>query len=123
MDRARHTWNKGSGELKSISMTPPEYAFTKTGQTGQLSIKATFTDGSEENITPLCDYRTNDDSVATVDPLGQVKAVRAGDTAIIVLYRGQVLPVRHGPDQRRRPAFSIRRFPKSTMSTAKCSPS
>ena len=87
-------WTKGSGEVKSISMTPPEYAFTKAGQAGQLAIKATFADGSVENITPLCDYRTNDESVATVNSLGQVKGLRAGDTAIVVSYRGQVLPVR-----------------------------
>ena len=88
------TWTKGSGDVQSISMTPPEYAFSKPGQTGQLTIKATFTDGSVENITPLCDYRTNDDSIATVNAIGQVKAARPGDTAIIVSYRGQVLPVR-----------------------------
>src|SRR5262249_20820602 len=47
-----------------------------------------------EDITPLCDYRTNDEAVAEVSPLGQVTSVRAGDTAIIVSYRGNVLPVR-----------------------------
>src|SRR5262245_22874495 len=48
-------WTKGSGEVKSIAMTPPEYAFKKPGENGQLTIKATFADGSVENITPLCD--------------------------------------------------------------------
>ena len=106
------TWTKGSGELKSIAMTPPEYAFTKAGQTGQLTIKATFGDGSIENITPLCDYRTNDDAVATVNPLGQVKAVRPGDTAIIVSYRGQVLPVRVMVPTESAPGFQYPKVPE-----------
>src|SRR5262249_24512973 len=45
-------------------------------------------------ITPFCDFRTNDDAVADVTPLGVVKARRAGDTVIVVSYRGQVVPVR-----------------------------
>ena len=83
-----------AGEVRGIAMTPTEYAFKKAGETGQLRIKAKFADDSEEDITAFCDYRTNDDAVATVNPLGQVKAVKPGDTAVIVSYRGQVLPVR-----------------------------
>ena len=56
--------------------------------------QAAFADGTKENITALCDFRTNDDSVVEVTPLGQVKALRPGDTAVIVSYRGNVLPVR-----------------------------
>src|SRR4051794_33250258 len=41
-------WTKGSGDIRSIRITPPEYAFKKPGQTGQLSVLATFADGSEE---------------------------------------------------------------------------
>src|SRR5205085_10227880 len=85
---------KGSGDVKAIVMTPPEYAFQKAGETGQLTIRATFADGSSEDISPFCDYRTNDDAVAEVTPLGMVKAIRPGDTAIVVSYRGNVLPVR-----------------------------
>jgi hypothetical protein len=105
-------WEKGSGEVKSIAMTPPEYAFKKAGQIGQLTIKATFADGSVENITPLCDYRTNDDAVATVNPLGQVKAVRPGDTAIVVSYRGQVLPVRVMIPTESAPGFTYPKVPE-----------
>src|SRR5262245_20623234 len=87
-------WEKGSGEVKGVRISPPELAFTKAGLQGQLTVKAQFADGSEENITPLCDYRTNDDAVADVTPLGQVKGRGPGDTAVVVSYRGTVLPVR-----------------------------
>jgi hypothetical protein len=88
------TWTKGSGQVVSLRITPAEYAFTKAGTKGQLRVKAKFADGSEEDVTPLCDFRTNDDAIAEVSSFGTVQAIRAGDTAIIVSYRGNVLPVR-----------------------------
>ncbi len=87
-------WHKGSGDVASIAVNPPEYAFPKPGLTGQLKIEAKFSDGSSEDITPLCDFRTNDDAVVQVTPLGEIKAMQPGDTAVIVSYRGNVLPVR-----------------------------
>jgi hypothetical protein len=87
-------WKKGSGEVASVAVVPPEYAFTAPGQAGQLRVQATFADGSTENITALCDFRTNDEAVAEVTALGGLRAVRPGDTAVVVSYRGHVLPVR-----------------------------
>lgn len=87
-------WQAGSGSVRTIAITPPEYAFRKAGETGQLQVKATFADGTTEAITSLCDFRTNDEAVVEVTPLGALRATRPGDTAVIVSYRGNVLPVR-----------------------------
>jgi len=87
-------WTKGSGDVKSITLTPSEYAFSGPDQSGQMEVRAQFADGTEENITPLCDFRINDDAVAEVTPLGQVKSTRPGDTALVVSYRGNVLAAR-----------------------------
>src|SRR5262245_198655 len=87
-------WQKGSGAVERITITPPEYAFGKPGETGQLKVVARFADGTEEDITPFCDFRTNDDAVADVNALGEVRARQPGDTAVVVSYRGNVLPVR-----------------------------
>ncbi len=84
----------GSGEVRSLVLTPPEYVFGKPGLTGQLKVEAAFADGSTEDVTTLCDFRTNDDAVAEVSPQGQVRAVRPGDTAVVISYRGHVRPVR-----------------------------
>ncbi len=86
--------DKGRGTVKAITITPKEYAFQKAGDVGQLLVKARFADGSEEDITPLCDFRTNDENVATVTPLGSITTVQPGDTAIVVAYRGNILPIR-----------------------------
>ncbi|HEY7327432.1 MAG TPA: DUF1549 and DUF1553 domain-containing protein [Gemmataceae bacterium] len=84
----------GSGTVVKIAITPAEYTFGKPGQTGQIQVKATFADGATETITSLCDFRTNDEAVAEVTPLGGLRAGRPGDTAVIVSYRGNVVPVR-----------------------------
>ncbi len=87
-------WKKGSGEIVGLTINPPEYAFSKPGQSGQLTVEAAFADGSKETITSLCDFRVLDDSVADVNALGQIQSKQPGDTAIVVSYRGQVRPVR-----------------------------
>jgi hypothetical protein len=87
-------WTPGSGAVKTLTITPPELAFARPGQSALLAVKATFTDGSTEDVTPFCEFRTNDDAVGEVSSLGQVKGLRPGDTALVVSYRGNVLPVR-----------------------------
>src|SRR5207247_6336510 len=66
----------------------------KAGEARQVQVSARFGDGSEADITPFCDFRTNDEAVAEVSNLGLVKSLRPGSTAIVVSYRGNVLPVR-----------------------------
>ncbi|MFQ3649415.1 MAG: DUF1549 domain-containing protein [Gemmataceae bacterium] len=88
------TIKPGHGNVKSVSIHPSELALPRPGTTGNLRVIATFADNSEEDVTALCDFRSNDDAVAEVDSLGHVKGLRAGDTAIVVSYRGTVLPVR-----------------------------
>src|SRR5262249_38339779 len=87
-------WHKGSGEVKAVRVTPPEHAFPKAGESVRLRVSATFADSSESDITPFCDFRTNDAAVAEVSTLGTVKALRPGSPAVVVSYRGNVLPVR-----------------------------
>ena len=88
------SWKKGSGAVTTITLTPPEFRFHQAGETGRLMVKARFTDGSEEDITRFCDFRTNDDAVAEVTSSSEVKALRPGDTAIVVSYRGDIFAVR-----------------------------
>ena len=85
--------SNGSGQVKSVAVTPTQLAFSKAGETQTIQVNATFIDGSVNDITCFCDYRTNDDAVADVSNLGVVKSIKAGSTAIVVSYRGNVLPV------------------------------
>jgi hypothetical protein len=87
-------WHKGSGTVRSLKITPPEYAFVRSGDSGKLTVEATFADGSTEDVTAFCEFRTNDDSVAEISPGGLVRGLQPGDAAVVVSYRGNVRPVR-----------------------------
>jgi len=87
-------WRKGSGDVDKVVLNPPDLAFNKAAESRQVTVTAHYTDGSKADITEFCDFRTNDDAVAEVTNLGLVKSLRAGSTAIVVSYRGNVLPVR-----------------------------
>src|SRR5262245_32686837 len=55
---------KGRGEIQELVVTPTEYPFRKSGETGQIEVTAKFADGSAENVTAFCDFRVQDDAVA-----------------------------------------------------------
>ncbi len=88
------SWQAGSGAVAQLKVSPPECAFGKAGANESLRVIAKFNGGAEEDVTPLCDFRVNDDSIAEVDALGRVKSLRAGDTVVVVSYRGNIVPVR-----------------------------
>jgi hypothetical protein len=87
-------WEKGHGTVKHVRVEPAEAPFRQAGESTQLRALARFTDDSEEDITAFCDFRSNDDAVAEVSNLGLVKSLRTGSTAVVVSYRGNVVPVR-----------------------------
>lgn len=99
--RMLHDWitggtprHRGSGEITSIAVQPPDVELSKTNETKTVVVSARFADGTSEDITRYCDFRTNDDSVAEVAPNGHILAGRPGDTSVVVSYRGNVVPIR-----------------------------
>jgi hypothetical protein len=87
-------WHPGSGMVTRLDIIPPELSFARAGEQTTLRVRARFGDGSSEDISNLCEFRVNDDAVASVTPEGGVQGLRPGDTVIVVSYRGQVQPVR-----------------------------
>ena len=88
------TWTKNSGKVVSMSMSPKEYVFCESGKTTQVKVTAKFVDGSEEDITPFCDYRVQDDAIATMSPTGLITAQKPGDSGLAISYRGNVMSAR-----------------------------
>ena len=60
--------------------------FTEPIETVQLRVVAVWQNGDREDVTPLCRFRTNDDSVATVSQNGTITSVAAGDTHVVAFY-------------------------------------
>jgi hypothetical protein len=61
----------------------------------QLRVLARHQSGRETDVTRLANYKSNNDSVATVDPAtGLVKLDRRAETDIVVRFMSRVVPVR-----------------------------
>jgi len=88
------TFTPGSGAIKDMQVSPPDFAVVQNGKTLQLKVTASFEDGTQEDITPFCDFKITDDAIATVSALGKLDAQQPGDAGLTVLYRGTVRSVR-----------------------------
>jgi hypothetical protein len=77
----------------SLEVYPREVVFAKPGESASLRVVAGWSDGTREDVTALCRFRTNDESVATIDPTGRITAVAAGDTHAVAFYDNGVVPV------------------------------
>ena len=76
--RSGAKWEKGSGAIKTMEVSPADFALLENGKPKQLVVTATFTDGTSEDITPFCDFKVSDDAIATVSPLGVLTPAAAG---------------------------------------------
>ena len=50
-------------------------------------------DGSQEDVTCLARFRTNNDQVADIDENGLVASSKSGDTHVVAFYDNGVVPV------------------------------
>ena len=79
--------------FQKLEITPDRIVFQKPGETVQLKVVAVWEDGVREDVTPLCRFRTNDESVSEIDADGLVTSIGKGDTHIVAFYDNGVLPV------------------------------
>ncbi len=77
----------------TLEIEPKEIVFDKPGAVAKLRVIAKWADGTREDVTPLCRFRSNDESVATVGASGEVTALGKGDTAIVAFYDNGIAPV------------------------------
>jgi len=102
-------WTKDSGKVVSLSMTPKEYIFCEIGKNVPVRVTAKFADGAQEDITSFCDFRIQDDAIATLSGIGQISAARPGDSGLAISYRGNVISARILVPTPPKPGFE---FPK-----------
>lgn len=87
-------WTPGSGTIASLDVTPKDFALLANDKPLQVKVTAKFADGSVEDITPFCDFKITDDSIAMLSPLGLLTPRTPGDAGLTVLYRGSVQAIR-----------------------------
>ena len=82
------TAEENSLRVESLTVTP-NLRVGGLGLQQQLRVLASYSDGTQRDITPMAIYDSVDPSVATVDELGRVRALGPGQTAIMVRFDGQ----------------------------------
>lgn len=77
-----------------IAIEPAEAVFQK-GETKQLKVIVSYTDGTKRDVTHLCEYSSNDKAFASVDHDGKVTAGSVpGENSVIVRYVDQIAAMR-----------------------------
>jgi hypothetical protein len=85
--------NSAEQKLLSLNVSPLEVSFDASGKTQALRAIAVWQDGSQEDVTTLCRFFSNDTSIATIDENGIITGGERGDTHIVVAYDKAVVPV------------------------------
>jgi uncharacterized protein DUF1549/uncharacterized protein DUF1553/Big-like domain-containing protein len=81
----------GSPRIASLSVFPEERILTGAGATHQLIATAKYTDGTSRDVTHLVQYSSNNPDVVQVSADGKIKALQAGETAVMVRTLGQAV--------------------------------
>lgn len=69
-----------------VALSKPRILFERSGQDEHLLVTAKASDGGTRNVTSLARYFSNNESVATIDANGYVKAVGPGDTYVFARF-------------------------------------
>jgi hypothetical protein len=78
--------NASGPHLAKLEVVPREVVCSADGERKPLRVLVSWSDGSVEDVTPLCRYSTNDESVAAVDAEGVVTSKGPGDTYVVACY-------------------------------------
>lgn len=80
-------------EFVRLEVTPEEIVTHKRGEKFELKAVAVWSNGTREDVTPLCRFQTNNDQVASIDETGLVTSAGPGDSHVVVFYDNGVVPV------------------------------
>ncbi len=74
--------------LVGIEISPPE---TPLSEPLQLFVTANYSDGSHRDVTDICDFLSNEPSVASVSKLGLITPGKlAGEASVMIRYMGNI---------------------------------
>ena len=74
--------------VAKIEIQPGHPVLSLVGSDQQMTVLATFSDGSKRDVTAEAFLVSSNTEVATVDKDGGVKAIRRGETAVLARYDG-----------------------------------
>jgi hypothetical protein len=103
-----------SVKLTALHVYPEERVLLGAGATQQLIAVAQYSDGSVRDVTRLVQYSSNSPDTVQVDSRGVVKALQAGETAVMVRTMGKAVAARllvaSGPTARDYPNVPVNNY-------------
>lgn len=97
-----------------LELLPKSPVLDRSGQTQQVQVIAHFADGTSRDVTRDAVFEVGNFEVATINSSGQIKAVRRGETPVLVRYEGAyasdtaiVLGKRDGFEWKESPEFNF----------------
>ena len=69
-----------------LEIFPPELVLESGGDQHQLTVRVTYSDGTDRDVTNLASYLSNDDNAATVSPEGQIRSHRSGEAFVLARF-------------------------------------
>ena len=82
-----------SADFVRLEISPTEIIAKKKGETFQLKATAVWSTGTREDVTPLCRFRSNNDTIVTIDDTGLATSTGPGDSHVVAFYDNGVVPV------------------------------
>ena len=79
--------------IEALEVTPSEIVFADGVSEIQLKVIARWPDGTSQDVTELSRFKSNDESVSSIDENGFVRSGMTGDTHLIVFYDNAVVSV------------------------------
>lgn len=73
-------------EVVAVELSTKLLAFERTGESQQLRVTATASDGTQRDVTSLARFLSNNESVARIDANGVVTATGPGDTSVFARF-------------------------------------
>ncbi len=72
--------------LESVDVYPPEAVLDGNGATQQLVVRASYSDGTDRDVTDLAVFLTNNETSASVDASGRITAGERGEAFVMARY-------------------------------------
>jgi hypothetical protein len=85
--------SEGHARLERLEVTPASIHVRRDAESVSLKAVAVWSDGTREDVTPLCRFQTNDGAIAKISESGVVESTGSGDTHVVVFYDNGITPV------------------------------
>ncbi|MBI2688312.1 MAG: DUF1553 domain-containing protein [Acidobacteria bacterium] len=83
-----------SPRIRDLTVSPAEITLAGESATGKLTAKAAFSNGAVTDVSAKVQYTPSDETIVEIGPAGELKALRTGETTVMVRTLGKAVAAR-----------------------------